>query len=248
MEAIGLTRKIPFEAVMRMALVGRYERLSAGAGARPRDGEPGGRPARAAARGGPEPGGNDRPQLSGRHGGHEARPVGRPRSRASPTPARPGRRSWSPCGVTPTRRKAHVPSPRSATRSGLRRRLRRDRFDRRAVVSASVRPCSSGPGSRHGGRGRGLRQAVHRPSRHRGRRPTGRALALPCPPRRPRRAGRRASRRRPPRRREPPAGARHGSPARRPIPGAVTARAGSGDRRGRGAVHPGPSGRRGRGG
>ena len=28
-EAIGLTRKIPFEAVMRMALVGRYERISA---------------------------------------------------------------------------------------------------------------------------------------------------------------------------------------------------------------------------
>jgi enoyl-CoA hydratase len=28
-EAIGLTRKIPFEAVMRMALVGRHERLSA---------------------------------------------------------------------------------------------------------------------------------------------------------------------------------------------------------------------------
>jgi enoyl-CoA hydratase/carnithine racemase len=29
MEAIGLTRKIPFEAVMRMALVGRHERVSA---------------------------------------------------------------------------------------------------------------------------------------------------------------------------------------------------------------------------
>ncbi len=29
MEAIGLTRKIPFEAVMRMALVGRHERISA---------------------------------------------------------------------------------------------------------------------------------------------------------------------------------------------------------------------------
>src|SRR5271165_4473345 len=29
MEAIGLTRKIPFEAVLRMALVGRHERLSA---------------------------------------------------------------------------------------------------------------------------------------------------------------------------------------------------------------------------
>jgi enoyl-CoA hydratase/carnithine racemase len=28
-EAIGLARKIPFEAVMRMALVGRHERLSA---------------------------------------------------------------------------------------------------------------------------------------------------------------------------------------------------------------------------
>ena len=30
MEAIGLTRKIPFEAVMRMALVGRHERIDAG--------------------------------------------------------------------------------------------------------------------------------------------------------------------------------------------------------------------------
>jgi enoyl-CoA hydratase len=29
LEAIGLARKVPFEAVMRMALVGRYERLSA---------------------------------------------------------------------------------------------------------------------------------------------------------------------------------------------------------------------------
>ena len=29
MEAIGLTRKIPFEAVMRMALLGRHERISA---------------------------------------------------------------------------------------------------------------------------------------------------------------------------------------------------------------------------
>jgi enoyl-CoA hydratase/carnithine racemase len=29
MEAIGLTRKIPFESVMRMALVGRHERVSA---------------------------------------------------------------------------------------------------------------------------------------------------------------------------------------------------------------------------
>jgi enoyl-CoA hydratase/carnithine racemase len=29
MEAIGLARKIPFEAVMRMALMGRYERVSA---------------------------------------------------------------------------------------------------------------------------------------------------------------------------------------------------------------------------
>ena len=142
-----------------------------------------------------------------------------------------------------------MPSPKGATRSGLRRRLRRDRCDRRAVVTtASSGGRALGPGSRHGGRGGGLWKAVRRPSRHQGRRPTGRALALPCPPRRPRRAGRRASRWWPPCRREPPAGAPKGSSARRPVPGAVTARARSGDRRCRGAVHAGPGGRRGRAG
>ena len=92
-EAIGLTRKIPFEAVMRMALVGRHERISAERALAAGHGEPGRRPARAPARGGAGAGREDRNEL--------ARPPWRPpsgpcgvRSRpGSPTPARPGRQS-----------------------------------------------------------------------------------------------------------------------------------------------------------
>ncbi len=82
MEAIGLTRKIPFEAVMRMALVGRHERISA---------------ERALALGmisqivdPPEQLREEAQALAekiaenspGRHGGHQTRPVGCARGRA----------------------------------------------------------------------------------------------------------------------------------------------------------------------
>ena len=50
LEAIGLIRKMPAEAVMRMAFVGRYERMSAAAGLRARHDQPDRRPARAAPR------------------------------------------------------------------------------------------------------------------------------------------------------------------------------------------------------
>ena len=50
MEAIGLTRKIPFEAVMRMALVGRHERVAGRAGLRARHDQPDRRSAREVAR------------------------------------------------------------------------------------------------------------------------------------------------------------------------------------------------------
>ena len=49
-EAIGLMKRIPVEAVMRMAFVGRHERMSARARVRARHGERGRRPAGAAAR------------------------------------------------------------------------------------------------------------------------------------------------------------------------------------------------------
>ncbi len=78
-EAIALVRKSPMEPVVRMALAGRYERLTAERlpAGHP---QPGGRPARATPRGGPGAGRDHRPQLAGRHGRHQAGPVGRARA------------------------------------------------------------------------------------------------------------------------------------------------------------------------
>ena len=53
LEAIGLIRKMPAEAVMRMAFVGKYERMPADAGPPARDDLRDRRPARAPARAGP---------------------------------------------------------------------------------------------------------------------------------------------------------------------------------------------------
>ena len=53
LEAIGLIRKMPAEAVMRMAFVGKYERMPADAGAAARDDLRDRRPAGAAAGAGP---------------------------------------------------------------------------------------------------------------------------------------------------------------------------------------------------
>ena len=101
MEAIGLTRKIPFEAVMRMALVGparaHLGRTRPGAG----HGEPGGRSARAPPRRGAGARREDRRELARRHGGHQARPVGRPRGR--PHRRLQGRRQGARLHVGPPR-------------------------------------------------------------------------------------------------------------------------------------------------
>ena len=117
-EAIGLLRKMPVEAVMRMAFVGKYERISAAAGVRARDDQPDRRPAGAAARRGAGARREDRPELPRRDARHQEGAVGRARAgphrrRAAPAPA-----SWSRCGATPTRKRAPARSPRSATPTG----------------------------------------------------------------------------------------------------------------------------------
>ena len=121
LEAIGLIRKMPAEAVMRMALVGRYERMPA---------------ARAYELGmisevvdpperlrevGAGAGRDRRPQLAGGDGRHQAGAVGR--AGAGPDRRLPGRgrRTWCRCGATPTRPRARGRSPRSASRCGSRR-------------------------------------------------------------------------------------------------------------------------------
>ena len=105
-EAIGLVRKIPFEAVMRMALVGRHERMHAPSGptqlgmiSQVVD------PPETLRDEAQELGREDRPELTRRHGRDQAGAVGRPR--AGPDRRLPGRgrRSWCPCGATPTRRR-----------------------------------------------------------------------------------------------------------------------------------------------
>ena len=77
MEAIGLLRKMPFEAVMRMALVGRHERMPAQRayelGMVSEVVDP---PERLRERGAGA-GGDDRAELAGRHAGDEARVAGR---------------------------------------------------------------------------------------------------------------------------------------------------------------------------
>ena len=117
-EAIGLMRKMPFEAVMRMALVGRYERMNAAAGLRARHDLPDRRSARAAARGGAGAGRDDRQELAGRDARHQAGAVGR--ARARPHRRLPRRRAGAGVDVGPPRpgRRARSRSPRSASRGG----------------------------------------------------------------------------------------------------------------------------------
>ena len=80
-EAIGLMKKMPVEAVMRMAFVGRYERLDARTRLRARDDQRDRRPARAAPRRGAGARRDDRAELAGRDGGHEEGALGRARAR-----------------------------------------------------------------------------------------------------------------------------------------------------------------------
>ena len=103
---------------MRMALVGRYERMSAAAGLRAGHDLADRRPARAAARGGAGAGGEDRQELARGDARRRSARCGARWSTGSPTRAGPARRSWCRCGATPTRPRARSRSRRSASRSG----------------------------------------------------------------------------------------------------------------------------------
>ena len=100
-----------------MALVGRYERMSAAAGLRAGHDQRGRRPARAAARGGPGAGRDDRPELARRRWPPPSGRCGARWSWASPTPAGPAP-SELVVDVGPPRpgRGPARPSPRSASR------------------------------------------------------------------------------------------------------------------------------------
>ena len=126
-----LVRKSPMEPIMRMALVGRHERVSAAAGPPARHPQRGRRPARAAARRGPGAGREDRPELAGRHGRHQAGAVGR--ARARPHRRLPGRRGRARRHVGPPRPDRGPAGlhreARAATGSALDARRRRPHDD-----------------------------------------------------------------------------------------------------------------------
>ena len=145
-EAIGLARKIPVEAVMRMALVGRHERISA---------------ERALALGMVSQVVDPPERLR-----EEAQALAEKIARNSPAAMAATKRAlWGalevgltdackagaqragrPCGATPTRRRARAPSPRSASRSGDRRARRPAPRRRRRD---DTRRCSELPDPRH---------------------------------------------------------------------------------------------------
>ena len=133
-EAIALARKAPFEAIMRMALVGRHERVSAERayqlGVVSEVVDP---PERL----------HDRAQELAEtiarnspygHGRQQAGIVAGPRARASPTPAGPAPGPGVACGATPTRPRAPPPSPRNATPALA---------ERRAAASATCTPAKA---------------------------------------------------------------------------------------------------------
>ncbi len=80
-ETIALAKKSPMESVLRLALVGRHERIAGCACVRARHREPGRRSARAVARGGAGARREDRPQRSRPALGDQAGAVGRARAR-----------------------------------------------------------------------------------------------------------------------------------------------------------------------
>ena len=129
---------------MRMAFVGRYERMSAPAGLRARDDQPDRRPARAAAGGGPGAGREDRQNSPAAMaatkralwgalelGPHRRLPRRRRRAGLDVGPPRPGRgparpspRSASPSGSSrsrPTTRRTVAREPRCTARRARRR-------------------------------------------------------------------------------------------------------------------------------
>ena len=114
-EAIGLMRKMPVEAVMRMP-VGRHERMSAQRAYELMISEIVDRPSGCGGR--PGAGGEDRPQLTRRHGGDQAGAVGalgRADRGAAATP------ELVPMWATPTRPRARRRSPSGASPGGRRR-------------------------------------------------------------------------------------------------------------------------------
>ena len=119
-EAIGLLRKMPFEAVMRMALAGRFERMSAQRayelGMISQIVDPPEKPARR----GPEARRDHRQELAGGDACHQARVVGRAGDGAHRRVPRRRARSSSRCGVTRIRKRARSRSPRSAPMAGPR--------------------------------------------------------------------------------------------------------------------------------
>ena len=98
-EAIALLRKMPFEAVMRMALVGRHERMTVGPGLRAGHDLADRRSARAAARRGAGAGGEDRQELAGGDAGDQAGALGG--ARVGPDRRVPQRRGGAGLDVGP---------------------------------------------------------------------------------------------------------------------------------------------------
>ena len=139
-EAIALLRKMPFEAVMRMALVGRHERMNAerayelGMISQIVD------PPEQLREVAQELGGDHRQELARRHARRPRGRCGVHSSTASPTGAAPARSSWCRCGATPTRTRVRARSRRSANPVGrrdvnLRRRPRSPRRDDATTIA-----------------------------------------------------------------------------------------------------------------
>ncbi len=128
-EGIALARKSPMEPVLRMALVGRHERLDAARahqlGILSEVVDPPERPAR----GSPDARGEDRAQLPRRDGCHQARTLGRPRDR-------PHRRVPRRCRSA----RVHVGPPRPGRRTTrLRREARGSMGDHRPARGRPAR-------------------------------------------------------------------------------------------------------------
>ena len=111
-EAIGLMKKMPVEAVMRMAFVGRYERMPASRAVRARHDQRDRRPARASARRRAKSSRRRSPRTRRRPWPRPSVRCGAPSNSALPTRAAPAARTSCRCGVTRTKRKAPRRSPK----------------------------------------------------------------------------------------------------------------------------------------
>ena len=140
-EGIALARKSPMEAVLRMALVGRSERLSS---------------ARALQLGivsqvvdPPERLRDEAQELAEKIARNSPAAMAATKRalwgalEAGLTDAcRPARRSSSPCGATPTRKRDHAPSPRSAKPNGRSERARDRPCDTTTCSSSGTDPSA----------------------------------------------------------------------------------------------------------